>query len=323
MKHGSPDLFVLMNTPRFDFVMEVDTDYEPVRPTDQGGIVMYLDNENYIEMLEYFDSVTGITKAFDRLRVIKRSDLYEGYGSNDNGKTWELIGTAFMNAPKIGMVLHGIQETSSDVLDIDAVRMYRDTKIHVGNLNPGQVAKLFSNTGVLLGEAVCPNDADHVKIEGQNLNFPLEGQIKLYDSTGFLLDESSTLTDIWGGDVFWYGIQLDFELDGLILKQDREHQLGNMQGGVIEKRAYIINNNDIPIHNVRAAIAAQGSYLGWEWADIAVDSFGEPATYGDIIVLGTLNPGAKVAIWMKVTRRASQQVASLHDYKFRVVFESG
>lgn len=323
LKHGSPDLFVLMNTPRFDFVLEVDTDYQPVRPTDQGGIVAYLDNDNYIEMLEYFDSVTGITKAFDRLRMIRRSDLFEGYGSNDNGLTWELIGTAFMTAPKIGMVLHGIQETSSDVLDIDAVRIYRDTKLHVGNLNPGQIAKLYSKTGVLLGEATCAEDADYAKIEGQNINFPLEGRVRLYDKTGFLLDETDVIKDIWGGDVFWYGIQLNFEMDGLLLRPDREHQLGNMQGGVIERKAYIINNNDIPVNAVKASIQALGSYVGWEWVDIAEDSFGEPETYMDVLDLGTLNPGAKVPIWIKITRRSSQQIASLHDYKFRVVFESG
>lgn len=323
LKHGSPDLFVLMNTPRFDFVMDVTTDYQPVRPSDQGGIVAYLDNDNYIEMLEYFDSVTGITKAFDKIRMIKRSDLFEGYGSNDNGATWELIGTAFMTAPKIGFILHGIQETSSDTLDIDSVRIYRDTKLHVGNLNPGQTAKLFSRTGVLLGEAVCAADADHAKIEGQNFSYPIEGSVKLYDSTGFLLDETPVLSDIWGGDVFWYGIQLDLELDGLILKQDREHQLGNMQGGVIERKAYVINTNDIPVNAVRASIMALGSYVGWEWADIALDSFGEPQAYGDVLDLGTMQPGERIPIWMKITRRSSQQIASLHDYKFRVVFESG
>ncbi len=323
MKHGDPDLFVLMTTPRYDFVMEVDTDYQPIRPSDQGGIVVYYDNNNYIEMLEYFDSVTGITKAYDKLRMIKRSDLFEGYGSNDNGKTWELIGTSFMNAPKIGLVLHGLQESSSDVLDVGAVRMYRDTKIHVGNLNPGQIVKLYSAAGVLLGEAVCGNDADHVKIEGQNIVYPFNGRVDLHDKTGFLLDSTGVVNDIWGGDVFWYGVQLDFELDGLILKQDREHQLGNMQGGVIERKAYIINSNDIPIYGVKASIGALGSYLGWEWADVALDVYGEPSTYQDVIEIGDLEPGERVPIWLKVTRRASQQIASLQDYKFIVVFESG
>ena len=323
LKHGDPDLFILMTAPRYDFVMEVDTDYQPVRPTDQGGVVAYLDKDNYVEMLEYFDSVTGITQAYDRLRLIKRSDLYEGYGSNDNGKTWDLIGTAFMSAPKIGMVLHGINETSSDVLDIDAVRIYRDTKIHVGNLNPGQVVKLFSDTGLLLGEAVCADDSDHAKIEGQNLNYPFDGTVEIYDKTGFLLDSTGVVKDIWGGDVFWYGIQLNFELDGLLLKQDREHQLGNMQGGVIERRAFIINSNDIPVNNITASIAALGSYLGWEWANIAEDSFGEPGVYGGSINIGTMQPGDRIPVWLKVTRRASQQIASLHDYKFIVVFESG
>lgn len=323
LKHGDPDLFILMNTPRYDFVMEVDTKYVPVRPSDQGGIVAYLDNETYIEMLEYYDPKTGTTFAFDRLRMVKRGDLYEGYGSNNNGAMWELIGTAFMIAPKIGISLHGIQESSSDNLDIDGVRLYRDTKVQVGNLNPGQTVKLLSHTNVIVGTAVCPIDQDYAKIDAQNVNFPFKGKVQIFDTTGFLLDETEVFDDIWGGDVFWYGVKLDFEIDGLLMRQDREHQLGNMESGIIERKGYVINNNDIPIYNIRASVMALSEYHGWEWTDIATDMFGEPGIYGDVINLGHLEPGERVPIWMKITRQPSQQVASLHDYKFRVLFESG
>lgn len=323
LKHGDPDLFILMSSPRFDFVMEVDTAYVPIRPTDQGGIVAYRDNNTYIEMLEYFDPITGISIAYDRLRMVRRSDLFEGYGSNDDGKTWDLIGTSFMTAPKIGFVLHGIQEASSDTLDIDQVRLYRDTKIHVGNLNPGQSVKLLNHLNVVVGEAICRPDTDHVKIDCQNINFPFTGKMKVYDGTGFQLDETEQFTDIWGGDVYWYGVKLDFEIDGLLMRQDREYQLGNMENGIIERKGYVINNNDIPIYNVKANVMALSEYYGWEWTDVASDMFGQPGIYGDTIQLGNLHPGERVAIWMKVIRQPAQQIASLHDYKFRVLFESG
>lgn len=322
LKHGDPDLFVLMTTPRYDFVMEVTTDYDPVRPSDQGGIVAYYDNNTYIEMLEYFDSVTGVTKTYNRLRMTRRGDLFEGYGSNNNGSSWELIGAAYLDAPKIGFVLHGINESSSDTLDIQAMKMYRDTKIHVGNMNPGQVAKLFTPSGALIGEATCATDSDHVKIDGQNLTWPIMGEIRLYDSSGFALDTTGVVDNMWGGDVFWYGIQLDLELDGMIVKQDRETQLGNMQAGTIERLAYIVNNNDIPINNVHASIASLGSYTGWEWADLAEDNLGEPMSYKDVLSLGTIRPGQRIPVWLKITRRASQQIASLHDYKFMILLES-
>lgn len=323
LKHGDPDIFILMSAPRFDFVMEVDTKYVPIHPSDQGGIVAFRDNLNYLELLEYYDPVTGTTYAYDRLRMIRRSDLFEGYGSNDNGKTWDLIGTGYLDAPKIGFVLHGLQEANSASLDIDGIRIYRDTYIHVGNLNPGQNVKLVTPTGDLVGEAICQPDYDHAKINVQNINFPFSGKIQLYDKSGFLLDETEVLNDIWGGDVFWYGIKLDLEMDGILLRQDREYQLGNMQNGFIERRAYVINNNDIPVYNVKASIAALSEYYGWEWADLAKDLFDFPGEYKDKIELGTILPGEKIPIWIKVTRRPNQQIASLHDYKFRIVFESG
>lgn len=323
MKHGDPDLFILMNAPRFDFVFEVDTQYVPVRPSDQGGIVAFRDNHTYIEMLEYYDPEKGMAAGYDSLRMVRRSDLFEGYGSNDGGKTWELIGTSYLSAPKMGVALHGIQESSSDDLDIAEIRMYKDTTIQVGNLIPGQSVELVNQLGAVIGKSICAEDRDHVKIDCQNIKFPLKGKVRLFDSSGFMLDESEMLTDMWGGDIFWYGVNLDLEIDGILMRQDREYQLGSMENGLIERRAYVINNNDIPIYNVKASVMALSEYYGWEWADVASDAFGQPGVYNDLILLGNILPGEKIPIWIKVTRQPYQQLASLHDYKFRIMFESG
>jgi hypothetical protein len=323
LKHGDPDLFILMNSPRYDFVMEVDTLYVPTRASDQGGVVAFRDKDTRIELLEYYDPATGTTIAYDKLRLIRKADLFEGYGSNDNGKTWDLIGVSYMSAPKVGMVLHGIQEAQSDDLDIDEVRMYRDTTVQVGNLIPGQIVKLVTETGTVIGTETCKENSDHIRIDCTNVSFPLKGNVQVFDTSGFLLDESGLIDDLWGGDVFWYGVKLDLEIDGIQLRQDREYQLGNMENGLIERRLFVVNNNDIPIYNVRISVMALSEYYGWEWADIASDLFGEPGTYQDTILVGTIQPGDRIPIWCKITRRPYQQIASLHDYKFRLMIESG
>lgn len=322
LKHGDPDLFILMNTPRFDFVFEMDTEYVPVRASDQGGICAFRDKDTRIELLEYFDPITGSTIAYDRLRLVKRADLIEGYGSNTDGLTWDLIGVAYMSVPKIGMVLHGINEAQSDTLDISEVRIYRDTTVQIGNLLEGQTVKLVDSRGAIVGSGTCQPDSDYVKVNCTNINFPLTAKVQIYDTTGTLLDETTQFNDIWGGDVFWYGIKLDLEVDGLLMRQDREYQLGNMEAGIIERQMYVVNNNDIPLYSVKASVMALAEYYGWEWTDIAQDVYGEPGTYQDTLDIGTIRPGERIPIWCKITRRPYQQIASLHDYKFRILFES-
>ncbi|WP_422661757.1 hypothetical protein ACK8P5_25725 (plasmid) [Paenibacillus sp. EC2-1] len=323
LKHGDPDLFILMNSPRFDFVFEIDTDYDPVRASDQGGIVAFRDQETRIEMLEYYDPIKGTSMKFNNLRMIRRSDLFEGYGSNDGGKTWELIGVSYLSAPKIGMVLHGVQEGQSDTMDVLEARMYRDTTIQIGNLSEGLVIKLLNDKGVEIGTQTCKTDEDYVKIDVSKQTFPLAGSVRLYDTTGMMIADTGVISDMWGGDVFWYGIKLDIEIDGTLLRQDREFQLGSMQSGIIERKLVIINNNDIPVYNIRAAIAAYSDYKGWEWADITVETYGQPGAYKDTAYIGTMQPKERITLWMKVTKQPQQQIASLSDYKFRVTFGSG
>lgn len=323
LKHGYPDLFILMDSPRFDYVLEAETSYVPVRPTDQGGIVAFRDNETYIELLEYYDPQTGTTYAYDLIRMVRRGDLLEGYGSNNAGATWELIGTSYLSAPKVGLSLHGVQESTSDDLDVSSIRMYKDTIIQIGNLREGQIVKLVDDTGMVAAEATCMPDKDYADINCMNVRFPFKGRVQLYDSGNFMLDQSELLEDVWGGDIFWYGVKLELEIDGVSLRQDREYQLGSMEGGSIERRAYVINNNDIPLRAVKASVMALSEYYGWEWTDIAGDSFGLPNIYGDVLLIGDMNPGDRIPIWIKVTRQPYQQLASLHDYKFRVMFESG
>lgn len=301
LRHGDPDLFCLMTSPRFDFVFEIDTDYDPIRASDTGGIVAYRDKDTRIELLEYYDPQTGTARGYNRLRLVRQSDLFSGYGSDDNGRSWELIGTSYLSAPKVGIVLHGIQESQSDTLDIDAMRMYRSTSIQVGNLREGIVAKLLTPTGTVVKQATCEKDKDFINLDVSNLNFPYSGKVLITDNTGFVLGETPVLPDIWGGDVYYYGIHLDLEIDGVNMREDREYQLGNMEEGLIEKMAYIVNNHDIPVPAVTASIAAFSAYYGWEWADIAQDLFGTPGTYQDSLFVGTIGPGERVPFWLKIT----------------------
>jgi hypothetical protein len=323
LKHGEPDVYVLMNAPRFDFVFEADTNYAPTRPLDQGGLVAFRDKDTRVELLEYYDPATGTTYAYDRLRMVRKGDLVEGYGTNDNGSTWELIGVTFINAPKIGFVLHGVQETQSVPLDIKEMRMYRSTLIQIGNVVEGMRAVLLNEYNNVLRDEICKKDRDHIDLDVSTLQMPIKAKLRLYDAMGSLIEETPVMTDIWGGDLFWYGVKLDVEIDGTLLRQDREFQLGNMQGGVIEKKIYIINNNDISIPNVRISVEAYSDYFGWQWVDVARDVFGQPGSYQDAIYVGNMMPNDRTPVWIKIKRQPEQQFASLNDYKFRLAVESG
>jgi len=154
------------------------------------------------------------------------------------------------------------------------------------------------------------------------LNWPFAGKLQLIDGNNLILGETEVMNDIWGGDIFTYGISLDLEIDGVTMREDREFQLGNMQNGLIERKAYIVNNQTVAIPNLIVSVESFSEYLGWEWVDIAEDLFGQPATYKDSLFLGTIQPGDRIPIWLKVSRR-SGAVATLTDYKFRISFESG
>lgn len=322
MKHGAPSLYILMNSPRFDFVFEADTDYDPIKANDQGGIVAFRDKDTRLELLEYYDPVTGTTYKYNRIRMIRRGDLWEGYGTDDNGVTWELIGVSYLSAPKVGLVLHGNQEVDVDTLDVKRVRMYRDTNIQVGNLMPGMKVQLLNSAGAVIREEICKPDADHVKLDVSTLTLPHVGKVRVYDHTGGLLEESTQMSDMWGGDIWWYGVKLDVEIDGSMLRQDREYQMGNMESGVIEKKIWIVNNNDIPLYNIRVSIQSYSEYFGWQWADIAKDVYNQPGSYQDMVFLGTIVEKDRVPLWVKITRQPEQQLASLNDYKFRLLIES-
>lgn len=323
LRHGDPDLYILMDSPRFDFVFEIDTNYDPLRASDQGGITVYRDHETFIELLEFYDPNTGTTIKYDTIRMIKRADLYEGYGTNDGGRTWELIGTSFMSATKIGMVLHGVLEADSDTLDVKEVRMYRDTSLQIANLVEGMTVRLFDGAGLLLSEQKVGANKDHAKLNLQNTTFPLTGKLELYDATGTFLAETAVFSDLWGGDVFYYGVKLDLEIDSVLVRPDREYQLGYMKNGSIEKKVKLINTHDVTVYNVHASVLAHSDYYGWEWVDIANDVFGQPGTYKDVILVGDIGPGQSVNVWIKIVRQPKQQMASLQDYKFRLLFESG
>ncbi len=323
MKHGDPDLFILMSSPRgIDYVMELDTDYDPIRASDQAGLVAFYDQSTQIELLEYYDSAQGISMKWGYLRMVRNGDLFSAYGSND-GKVWTLVGADYLAAAKIGMVLHGIQESQSDTMDAVEFRLYRDTNVQIGNLREGLTVRLKSETGTLIREARCGANADYVKIDVSDQRFPLKGKLELYDATNNKIAETELLTDLWGGDLFFYGIKLDMEIDGVAMREDRSYQLGNMSGGLIEKKVYVVNNSDIPIPKVGASIAAYSEYAGWQWVQVAPDIFNSPGTYRNVQALGTIPANGRVPLWIRIVRQPQQQVATLSDYKFRIVFEGG
>ncbi len=321
--HGNSERYVLMDAPEGDYVFDVFAEYNPIDVSHRAGITCFYDLDNHADLIEYYDPEEDISMTYERIRFIKKDLLVQAFGTNDNGKSWILVGAALLDAPKVGLILHGVDDIqSAPIMDVDRVSLYRSHDLIVDNLLPGQIVQLRDTNNQVLSEGICQEERTYAVISGFNLTFPIQGKIAIYDTEGDLIDVSDEIHDIWGGDEFAYGIKLDLEMNDEILDVSKEHFLDAMIQGKIERRMYVVNNNSIPINNVRLMIEAYSPYTGHEWVGLGTDSVVNPITYQKTLDIGRIEPGQRFPVWMQIIRNPYDQITNLKDYKFRVILES-
>ena len=314
LKHGDAPLYLLMDMPNKDFVFEIKNDYLPTQVGDSAGIVVYRDASSRIELLEYFDSRTR-TVAYTHMRVQRKGEVYTGYGSEDDGRTWKIIGSGTAQGmTKIGLVINGLQATGVKDFDVDYVKVFEDNKFIVGNLSPGMKVELLDENNNLLDSRVCPTEQDHIYIETVTLPSELKGRIRI--SEGGEIIETSDLMTIWGGDVFWYGLIVEVLRNGDLLPKDTETPLGHMINGLIEAIVSVRNPGSDPLPNVKVSRSKYFDHRGHEWVKLAEDIGGFPGDYKDEVFIGTIFPGEEYKIWIKITKEYTSHFALVGSNKF-------
>lgn len=319
MKHGDTPFYLLMDMPNRDFVFEIKNDYNPVMVSDAAGIVVFRDNEARIELIECYDPVKGPSN-YTHMRMVRKGNQFTGYGSRDNGQTWEIIGSALADGmTKIGLVVHHPNVTNSVPFDVDYVKVFGDTTFIVGNLTPGMVIELLNPVGQVVVSTPCPSGRDFVEIDLTNFPIPYTGSLRVKKDGQVL--ETSPLMEIWGGDMFWYGLTLEVYKDGVLLPKDRDTTLGGMVNGVIEVVLTIKNPSSEPVYNVRVYRSPYFQYRGYEWVLLAHDESGVPGEYGESLTFDSIYPGEEKKFWLKVQKRYPHDASFARDHKFLLCVE--
>lgn len=314
LKHGDTPLYLFMDVPNRDFVFEIQNDYAPIQDSDTAGIVAYRDTNSRIELLEYFNSADNSSVTYTHMRMQKKGELYTGYGSKDNGKTWEIIGaSSAQDITKVGLVINGPQIGNAANVDIDYVRVFESSKIVISNLTPGMEVRLIDADGVIVESQICQVGKDNLWIDLATRPIPFTGQLSVLENG--IVKETSPTMDIWGGDTFWYGLLVEVYHDNTLVPKDIETQLGHMINGIIEDVFVIKNPGEDPITNVKAVIAQYFDYQGFDWVEIAEDIGGSPGAYSNEVFLGLMQPAEERKVWIKVTK-SNPYTSLVADHKF-------
>lgn len=318
MKHGDAPLYLLMNMPNRDFILEIKNDYIPLNDMDNAGLVIYRDSDNRVELLEYYDEITGVPVNYEYMRIQRIGDRYIGYGSVD-GIAWEIIGsTVAQDMGHIGLVING-QLADTTFFDIEYVKVFADNKFTIGNLTPGMEVQVLDDLDNVLLSGVCQADTDFVNIDISTMTMPITNRIRVME--GEEVKETTSSMEIWGGDTFWYGLIVEVYQDDALIPHDRETSLGHMINGIIESVISIKNPSTDPITNVQVAVSKYFAYEGYEWVKLADDVGSAPGVYNDDLFIGLLNPGETRKVWIQIkkdNKNIQSFISSQHKFLLEV-----
>lgn len=96
LKHGQDPLYMFYKslTDMKQFVMDVKNSYNPDTEGCYGGIIVFVDEHNYMEIEEFLDVSlpTPLLKTYPWIRLIRDYNYYTAYWSDD-GLIWNIIGS--------------------------------------------------------------------------------------------------------------------------------------------------------------------------------------------------------------------------------------
>lgn len=308
MAHSKADngTNLLFETPdEKNLVFQVEADYTPTQPGDEGGIVVWNSALNKMEFLESVEM--GRQDEYPSWQTRKRNNLWSFFAQRSG--EWELFDAIpITETPSmLGVTLKGQPNELYKPLNIRRAILCRGTSIVIGNVNSGYRVELLDDTGSVVEAQTIPNQFAGTNIELPTI--PFRGRIRIYDvpeenyPQGRLISEQVASVDFYGGDIYLYGTDLLIEWQGEELNKDTITHLGTMQNNTILTSMTVRNVTSGNIaENVELSIKQYQEEFGWEWVDIALDLNGSPGEWKDVLQLGTLNPGDSINIWVFVQK---------------------
>jgi hypothetical protein len=301
LEHSEGETLALFDIPEDEvsLLFEVNADYVPTQFCDEGGLVIWKDADNRLDLFESLHTTDG---EYSSWRAHKKGNTWTFYAKK-NG-SWEIIDSAVLVASKMGIALSG---SPSDVafpefvpLIAKSAILCRSGSLSVGNVSPGDRIELISETSDVVESMVIPEG--HAGTDIPLPSIPFRGKIAIYTPSNELLS-SSDFADIYGGDVYLYGSDLEVTYsDGTELSTIDFNNLGSMLGNIIEVKLYVKNPAAIPASEVTIGVLKYMEDFGYEWVDVAHDSSGSPGAYSDLLDIGHLSAYEMKPFWVRVAR---------------------
>jgi hypothetical protein len=229
--HGDTPVYVFFNplSSIKNFVLDVKNNYNPTILEDLGGLIVFGDENYFINVEEYYDAVKGITNAYQWLRLIRQDRLYTAYWSND-GVEWNIIGSQSLELeqPKIGIYLLGEE---GQPLEVEYVRVFTSTRIVVENLQGGAVVDLIKNDNTVIDSKTCRSNSSRVIFDSYDYDYPINGKFSITNGNNTIMPIE--FFDIWRGDIYKYELSVDLyyekeESNFIKLNEDIEQFLGHI-----------------------------------------------------------------------------------------------
>lgn len=319
LEHGDTPLYLFLEqlSTTEQFVMDVKNNYNPVVDGDVGGLIVYADNDNVIELEEYFDVVEGTTNSYPWLRLIRNYQSYSAYWSED-GVLWNFIGSWEFDrtTPKIGFYLRGNPEGAVPMI-VEEVRVFRRNKVTVDNLEAGVKVELHDEVGTVIDTKICRAEQSTVSFDMAGLPFPFKGNFAVTINDGNKFQIARAM-DIHGGDLYKFEVMLDvyyveFNEQGepyeLELYPNMERFLGYLKAGSssIQNIKMIARNpfTSGTFYDVLYELVAHETEHYKTMVKIAPDVDGIPGTGSSNIMAFEVAPGGEFVFWI-IMERASQ-----------------
>ena len=315
LKHGQDPLYMFYKplTDMKQFVMDVKNSYNPDTEGCYGGIIVFVDEHNYMEIEEFLDVSlpTPLLKTYPWIRLIRDYNYYTAYWSDD-GLIWNIIGSVELaGAPQIGLYLKGEGEHP---MHVQYIRINKGTSIAVDNLTKGTVVDLIDQSGVVLESRVCRSEETVVHFNMDPYPYPFEGNfgIRLPDGNRFQAMDSIKL---YKGDLMYFEVTPDLyykesnpetgEDFDVLLYPNTDRFLGYLTaGGSATQEVRMFAKNPMisgDFKNVTFALTS-----GTDKVQIAPDVEGVPGSFSYSITAFTILPGASYRFWLRMQREESQ-----------------
>lgn len=286
-----------------ELLLQVHADYTPTKIGDEGGIVVW---KNSLEKVEFLESENNTQAGtYSVWRAVKRQNLWTFFAERDSA--WELFdSTVFLDPTMIGVALRGIPRDGYVPLAIDRVILCRGAHISVGNLNSFYKVELLNELMEVVNTQIVPEGFSGIDLELPTI--PFKGKLRIYDKDeveGYIVtDEQKEFADMYGGDLFLRGTELEVHWKGEAISENNPTNLGALKNNAIEERMLVHNPSTGNVaNNIRVRVAVYKEEYGWEWADVAKEVDGVIGTYDDTtVILGDLQPQLNVAFWVKVVK---------------------